>query len=64
MESFFGSLKQERVQWRHYQTSYVAQQDVLQYISMFYNSHRLHSFLEYKNPNHYEAEAAKMIKVA
>lgn len=27
-ESFFGSLKQERCQWRHYQTRYAAQQDI------------------------------------
>ena len=32
-ESFFGSLKQERCQWRHYQTRYEAQQDILQYIA-------------------------------
>ena len=63
-ESFFGSLKQERVQWRNYQTRYEAQQDILQYISMFYNSYRLHSYLGYKSPNQYEAEAAKTIKVA
>lgn len=63
-ESFFGSLKQERVQWRNYQTRYEAQQDILQYISMFYNSHRLHSYLGYKSPNQYEAEAAEAIKVA
>ncbi len=50
-ESFFGSLKQERIHWQHYQTRYAAQQDVLQYISMFYNSHRLHSYLGYKSPN-------------
>ena len=31
-ESFFGSLKQERCQWQHYQTRYAAQQDVLQHI--------------------------------
>ncbi len=63
-ESFFGSLKQERVQWKNYQTRYEAQQDVLQYISMFYNSHRLHSYLGYKNPNQYEAEAVIINKVA
>jgi transposase InsO family protein len=63
-ESFFGSLKQERVQWRNYQTRYEAQQDILQYISMFYNSYRLHSYLGYKSPNQHEAEAVKMIKVA
>ena len=64
VESFFGSLKQERVQWRHYQTRYEAQQDVLNYISMFYNSHRLHSYLGYKSPNQYETETAKLKKVA
>jgi putative transposase len=55
-ESFFGSLKQERVQWRNYQTRFEAQQDVMNYISMFYNSYRLHSYLGYVSPNQYEAE--------
>lgn len=64
VESFFGSLKQERVQWKNYQTRYEAQQDILQYITMFYNSHRLHSYLGYKNPNQYEAEMATLQKVA
>ena len=50
-ESFFGSLKQEQIHWRHYQTRFSAQQDVLHYISMFYNSHRLHSYLGYKSPS-------------
>ncbi len=63
-ESFFGSLKQERVQWRNYQTRLEAQQDVLQYISMFYNSYRLHSYLGYVSPNQYEAEMAELKKVA
>lgn len=63
-ESFFGSLKQERVQWRHYQTRYDAQQDVLNYISMFYNSYRLHSYLGYVNPNQFEAKWWDVKKVA
>ena len=46
-ESFFGSLKQEQVQWRYYRTRYEAQQDILNYISMFYNDYRLHSYLGY-----------------
>lgn len=61
-ESFFGSLKQERVQWRHYQTRYEAQQDVLNYLSMWYNPHRLHSYLGYKSPNQYEAETVEQMK--
>jgi putative transposase len=32
---FVGSMKQERFQWRHYQTRYEAQQDILQYIARF-----------------------------
>lgn len=63
-ESFFGSLKQEQVQWKHYQTRYEAQQDILEYISMFYNSYRLHSYLGYMNPNQFELEWWKMKKVA
>ena len=64
VESFFGSLKQERVQWRSYQTRYEAQQDILEYISMFYNSQRLHSYLDYQSPNQYEKEMAVLEKVA
>jgi len=30
VESFFGSLKQEQVQWQHYQTRHEAQQDILE----------------------------------
>jgi len=63
-ESFFGSLKQERVHWRNYQTRLEAQQDVLNYISMFYNSYRLHSYLGYMSPNQYEAEMVGMKKAA
>jgi len=32
--SFFGSLKQERVQWKNYQNSHEAQQDILNYITV------------------------------
>jgi len=64
VESFFGSLKQERVQWRHYQTRNEAQQDILSYITMFYNSYRLHSYLDYRSPNQYEKENAELLKAA
>jgi len=63
-ENFFGSLKQERVHWRNYQTRLEAQQDVLDYITMFYNSYRLHSYLDYRCPNQYEAEMIAMKDVA
>lgn len=63
-ESFFGSLKQERVQWQHYQARNEAQQDILNYIAMFYNSYRLHSFLGYNSPNQYEKQMVELKKVA
>jgi putative transposase len=54
VESFFGSLKSERVLWRTYQTRGEARQDIIDYIVMFYNSHRLHSFLGYRSPDDFE----------
>lgn len=63
-ESFFGSLKQERVQWQHYQARSEAQQDILNYIVMFYNNYRLHSSIGYSSPNQYELEMERFKKVA
>ncbi|ATX76625.1 integrase-like protein [Reinekea forsetii] len=37
-------MKQERVQWRNYQKRNEAQQDVMNYITMCYNSHIWHSY--------------------
>jgi putative transposase len=65
IESFFGRLKQERVQWRNYQTRWEAQQDILNYIIMFYNNNRLHSYLGYKSPNQFEQQQDEILmKVA
>lgn len=64
IESFFGRLKQERVQWRNYQTRWEAQQDILNYITMFYNSNRLHSYLGYVSPNQFEKQSGFLMKVA
>ncbi len=64
VESFFGSLKQERVQWCHYQTRHEAQQDILNYISVFYNGHRLHSTLGYVSPNDFEKQQLTNMKKA
>lgn len=64
VESFFGTLKQERVQWKSYQTRWEAQQDILQYITVFYNSKRLHSTLGYVSPGEYEKQFYEMKKAA
>ena len=57
-------LKQELVHWKQYQTRYEAQQDMLRYITTFYNPERLHSYLDYRSPNQYEADMKKLKKVA
>jgi putative transposase len=54
VESFFGTLKSERVHWRSYQTREEAHRDIVEYITMFYNCRRLHSFLGYRSPDELE----------
>ena len=54
VESFFHSLKTEWISDTIYKTTDEARSDVIRYIEMFYNSHRLHSFLGYKNQNGFE----------
>jgi putative transposase len=63
-ESFFGSLKQERVHWRNYETRNEAQQDIMNYITMWYNSHQLQNYLDYKSPNNFERINDDLEKVA
>jgi putative transposase len=59
-ERFFGSLKRERTSQRSYRTRQEARDDIIDYIEMFYNSWRKHSYLGYVSPNEYEkiAQAA------
>ena len=54
-ESFFGSLKTERVHFANYQTRKEAKLDIVDYIEMFYNSRRSHSYLGYVSPRQFEA---------
>lgn len=61
-ESFFARLKEERVHWRNYQTRQEAKQDILNYITMFYNSQRLHSSLGYMSPNQFENQYRDLMK--
>ena len=55
-ESFFRSLKEEIIRWRNYASYAEAQKDIVDYIVMFYNSQRLHSYLNYCSPNNYELQ--------
>jgi putative transposase len=52
------------VQWRNYQTRSEAKQDILECISMFCNSERLHSYLGYMSPNDYEQKLLERKKAA
>jgi transposase InsO family protein len=53
-ESFFGSLKTERVFFSNYRTRYEAKKDIVDYVEMFYNSRRRHSYLGYVSPRQFE----------
>ena len=49
-ESFFNSLKNERVHGTRYETRADATADLSDYIEVFYNRSRRHSTLGYKSP--------------
>lgn len=56
MESFFNSLKNERVFHRCYANRAEAKADLFDYIEVFYNRKRRHSSLNYESPaTHYAA---------
>ena len=46
-ESFFATLKNERVWFRRYSLRVQARMDIVDYIFMYYNCKRLHSTLGY-----------------
>jgi putative transposase len=54
MESFFSSLKSERVHRSRYRTRDEARSDIFDYIKRFYNPRRRHSTLDYVSPATYE----------
>ena len=50
-ESFFASLKNERVHHMVYPTRKKAKEDIARYIELFYNRRRIHSALGYRTPH-------------
>ena len=54
-ESFFSSLKKERIKKHIYKTRDLARADIFDYIEMFYNSTRRHSYLGGLGPDAFEA---------
>ena len=53
-EIFFGTLKVEQVFDSIYQTREEAKRGIVDYIEMFYNSKRSHSYLGYLSPKEFE----------
>lgn len=58
MESFFSTLKTERMARKHYRTRDEARADAFDYIERFYNPRRRHSTLGYLSPVEFEKQRA------
>jgi len=56
-ESFFSSLKKERIRRRIYQSREEARADMFDYIEVFYNRNRRHSHLGQVSPHDFEQAA-------
>ena len=59
MESFFSSLKTERVNRKQYHTRDQGKADVFDYIERFYNAVRRHSTIGYVSPMEFENSTGK-----
>lgn len=57
-ESFFSSLKKERIRKRIYKTRDLARADIFEYIEVFYNRTRRHSHIGGVSPEAFETAAA------
>ena len=57
MESFFSSLKTERIARKVYRSRDEVRADVFDYIERFYNPIRRHSTIGYRSPIDFEREA-------
>ena len=53
-ESFFSSLKSERIKKRIYQTRAEAKSEIFDYIEVFYNRVRRHKHLDQLSPHEFE----------
>lgn len=53
-ESFFSSLKKERIRRKIYTTREEAKSEIFDYIEVFYNRKRRHSYLNQMSPMAFE----------
>ena len=61
-ESFFSSLKEDKLYGRKFKTRNEARIAIVEYMELFYNSKRLHSTLGYKSPKEYKRDYYKDLK--
>ncbi|MBJ9698643.1 IS3 family transposase, partial [Burkholderia cenocepacia] len=55
MESFFRTLKVERIYQTHYETRAHARLDIVDWIEGYYNRQRMHTSIDFLAPVDYEA---------
>ena len=55
-ESFFASLKTEEIYRNKYINLFEVKKSIFEYIDIFYNRHRKHSYLGYRNPIEFEEQ--------
>ncbi len=58
-ESFFSTLKKELVWRTKFESREDARRDIFEYIEVFYNRQRMHSYLGYLSPVEFETATAK-----
>ncbi len=59
-ESFFCTLKKELIYRKKFTTRDEARREIFNFIEVFYNRQRMHSYLGYKSPVEFEADAVKV----
>lgn len=64
MESFFACLKKECIYRRQYFSPSDVEKDLFQYIELFYNRKRMHSFLDYLSPVSYRIQKQACISAS
>ncbi len=61
-ESFFSTLKKQRIRRRIYATQDDARSDIFDFIELFYNSKRRHSHVGGVSPVQFEADYFKRVQ--
>lgn len=58
-ESFFSTLKKELIYHRKFRTRDQARREIFEFVEVFYNRQRMHSYLGYMSPEEFECAALK-----